>query len=148
MKLLLVPIAALAMVLPAQAQFKSPEDAVKYRKSAFTLMGAHFGRLGAMAQGKVPFDAKIAADNADVLATVVKLPFATFTDDTELMANSEAKPNIWKEMPAFKAAAEKMQGEVAKLQAATKTGDLAQIKIAAGAVGQSCKACHDKFREK
>ena len=148
MKFLLVPLAALAIALPAQAQFKSPEDAVKYRKSAFTLMGAHFGRLAGMAQGKIPFDAKLAAENADVLAAVVKLPYTAFGEGTDLVASTEAKPNIWKEMPAFTAAAEKMQGEVLKLQAAAKTGDLAQLKVAVGGVGQSCKACHDKFREK
>jgi len=148
MKSVLLALAVVAIALPASAQFKSPEDAVKYRKSGFTLMGAHFGRLAGMAQGKTPFDTKIAAENADVLAAVVKLPFTAFGEDTELMANSEAKPNVWKEMPAFKAAAEKMQGEVAKLQAASKTGDLAQLKVAVGAVGQSCKACHDKFRER
>ena len=63
-------LAALACALPAQAQFAKPEDAIKYRKAGFTLMAAHFGRLGAMAQGRVPFDAKAAAENADVLATV------------------------------------------------------------------------------
>ncbi len=148
MRFVLFSLAALAIALPAQAQFKSPEDAVKYRKSAFTLMGAHFGRLAGMAQGKIPFDAKLAAENADVLATVVKLPYSTFGEETATVANSEAKPDIWKETPAFKAAAEKMQGEVLKLQAAAKTGDLAQLKVAVGGVGQSCKACHDKFREK
>ena len=38
----------LAMGLPAQAQFAKPEDAIKYRKASFTVMAAHFGRLGAM----------------------------------------------------------------------------------------------------
>jgi hypothetical protein len=33
----------------AAAQFQKPEDAVKYRKAAFTVMAAHFGRIGAMA---------------------------------------------------------------------------------------------------
>ena len=33
-----------------------------------------------------------------------------------------------------------------KLQAATKTGNLDQIKAAFGPVGQACKACHDNFR--
>ena len=59
------------------------------------------------------------------------------------MASSEAKPEVWKEMPAFKAAAEKMQGEVAKLQAAAKTGDVAQLKVAVGATFQ-CP--HDQVR--
>jgi cytochrome c556 len=54
----------LATALPASAQFQKPEDAVKYRKAGMTLMAAHFGRLGAMAQGKVPFDAAAATANA------------------------------------------------------------------------------------
>lgn len=45
---------ALTMSLPAQAQFAKPEDAVKYRKATFTVMSAHFGRLGAMASGRAP----------------------------------------------------------------------------------------------
>ena len=40
---------ALAMSLPAHAQFAKPEDAVKYRKATFNVMAAHFGRLGAIA---------------------------------------------------------------------------------------------------
>lgn len=47
--------------VPAMAQFQKPEDAIKYRKAALTVMAAHFGRLGAMANEKVPFDAKAAA---------------------------------------------------------------------------------------
>jgi cytochrome c556 len=35
---------------------------------------------------------------------------------------------------------------VAKLNAAAKGGNLDAIKAAAGAVGQSCKACHDAFQ--
>lgn len=39
-----------------------------------------------------------------------------------------------------------MVAEAAKLEAATKTGNLDAIKVAFGAVGGSCKACHDAFR--
>src|SRR5688572_8472363 len=73
--------AALTVALPASAQtapspFAKPEDAVKYRKAAFTLMGAHFGRIGAMAQGRVPFDGTAAAANADLVVALSKLPYA------------------------------------------------------------------------
>jgi cytochrome c556 len=50
--------ALLAMSAPASAQFAKPEDAIKYRQSALFVMGQHFGRVGAMANGRVPFDAK------------------------------------------------------------------------------------------
>ena len=48
-------VATLAISTQAQAQFAKPEDAIKYRKAAFNVMAAHTGRLGAMAQGRVPF---------------------------------------------------------------------------------------------
>ena len=65
-----------SLALPAQAQFAKPEDAIKYRKASFTVMAAHFGRLGAMANGRVPYDAKAAADNADTVSALAKLPWA------------------------------------------------------------------------
>ena len=54
-------VMAMAVTLPARAQFAKPEDAVKYRTGSFTVMAAHFGRLGAMANGRMPYDAKVAA---------------------------------------------------------------------------------------
>ena len=142
---LLSTVATLAS-LPAAAQFQKPEDAIKYRQSAFTVMGNHFSRIAAMAQGKVPFDAKAAADNADIVQTVAKLPFQGFAEGTDKGVPQRAKPEVWKEQAKFKASAEKMQAEVAKLDAAAKTGNLDAIKAAVGAVGSSCKACHDDFR--
>lgn len=141
-------IAALGLVasLPATAQFQKPEDAIKYRQAVFTVMGTHFGRIAAMAQGKAPFDAKAAADNATLVAEMSKLPYTAFGEGTDKGLPQRAKPEVWKEPAKFKAAAEKMQGEVAKLDAAAKSGSLDAIKAAAGAVGQSCKACHDDFR--
>ena len=64
MKKPLALLAALAALtaLPAAAQFQKPEDAIKYRQGAFTIMGNHMARIGAMAQGRTPFDAKVAAD--------------------------------------------------------------------------------------
>ena len=57
-------VIGLASALPAAAQFQKPEDAVKYRKAAYTVMSTHFGRIGAMVQGKVPYDGAAAAANA------------------------------------------------------------------------------------
>lgn len=139
-------IAGLATTLPAAAQFAKPEDAIKYRQSAFTIMATHFGRIAAMAQGKVPFDAKAAADNAVLVVEMSKLPYTAFGDGTDKGLPNRAKPEVWKESAKFKAAAEKMQGEVVKLDAAAKSGSLDAIKAAVSAVGGSCKACHDDFR--
>ncbi len=144
--LTLAAVAGLAAALPAAAQFQKPEDAIKYRKAALTVMGTHFGRIAAMASGKAPFDAAAAQGNAEIVAMMSRLPFAAFIDGTA-SGDTRAKPEIWSEPDKFKAAATKMQEEVVKLNAAAKTGNLDQIKLAVGEVGKSCKACHDNFRK-
>lgn len=138
--------AVTAVSAPAMAQFQKPEDAVKYRKAAFTVMGAHFGRIGAMANGRVPFDAKTVADNAAIVENMSKLPWAGFGEGTD-KGDTRAKPEIWTEQAKFKEGADKMQAEVVKLAAAAKTGNLDNVKAAFGAVGQTCKACHDAYRK-
>ena len=140
-------VAAATLALPAQAQFAKPEDAIKYRQSALTIMANHFGRVGAMASGRAPFDANAAAANAAIAETMSKLPWAAFVEGSGT-GNTRAKPEIWSDNAKFKAAAEKMQGEMSKLAAAAKTGNLDNIKAAFGPVGGACKACHDDFRKK
>jgi cytochrome c556 len=144
--LALTAACALGTALPAAAQFRKPEDAIKYRQSTMTLLGAHFGRVAAMASGRAPFDAKAAADNAALVATLSRLPWSAFGEGTDMALPTRAKPEIWKEAAKFKESADSMVAEVAKLDAAAKSGNLDQIKAAVGAVGRSCKACHDKYQ--
>jgi len=139
-------LAALACALPAQAQFAKPEDAIKYRKNALFVMQQHWARLAAMAQGRVPYDAKLAAENADLVATLAKLPWAAFGEGTD-KGETRAKPEIWKESGKFKEAADKYLVEVQKVQVAAKTGNLDNLKTAFGSAAPTCKACHDNFRK-
>ncbi len=145
--LTLLAISAASLSFSAAAQFAKPEDAVKYRKAALTVTAAHFGRLGAMAQGKAPFDAKSAAENAEIVASMSKLPWAAFGDGTDV-GETKAKPEIWKQNAKFKEAAEKFQTESAKLAAAAKAGKEDTFKAAFSATAGTCKACHDDFRAK
>ena len=137
----------LAMAAPASAQFAKPEDAIKYRQSALSVMGTHFGRVGAMANGRVPFDAKVASDNAEIVATMAKLPWAGFGPGTEGSATNKAKPEIWTEQAKFKESSDKLIAESIKLAAAAKTGNLDALKTAFTATAGTCKACHDAFRK-
>jgi len=135
-----------ATALPAAAQFAKPEDAIKYRKGALFVMGQHFGRVAAMANGKIPFDAKAAAENAEIATAMSKLPYVAFIEGTD-KGDTRAEPKIWSEMDKFKAAATKMQEEMVKLNVAAKSGNLDAIKAAVGETGKSCKACHDNYRK-
>ena len=136
----------LVMATPASAQFAKPEDAIKYRQSALSVMGTHFGRLGAMANGRVPFDAKIAAENADIVADMAKLPWAAFGAGTDKGGNTKAKPEIWTDQAKFKESSDKLIAESTKLAAAAKTGNLDTIKTAFTSTAGTCKTCHDAFR--
>lgn len=138
--------AVVASSVPAMAQFQKPEDAAKYRQGSFTVMAAHFGRLGAMASGKAPYDAKLAQDNAAIVEFMSKLPWAGFTADSQSV-KSKAKPEVWMDKAKFDQGAEKMMTEVAKLNVAAKAGNLDALKAAFGETAKTCKACHDAFRE-
>ena len=138
----------LAMAAPASAQFAKPEDAVKYRQSALSIMGTHFGRLSAMANGKVPFDAKVAAENAQLVAVMARLPWAGFGPGTDKDPRSKARSEVWTEQAKFKTEGDNLVAEADKLAAATKTGNLDALKTSFAATADTCKSCHDAFRNK
>ncbi len=143
LSMIVLAAAGIVAALPAAAQFAKPEDAIKYRQSAMALQGATLGQVFAMANGRVPFDAKVAAENIEIVAMLNRLQFKAFVDGSD-KGDTRAKPEIWTQKDKWAADVAKSQDDVAKLAAAAKTGNLDQIKAA---VGQSCKACHDEFRK-
>ena len=139
-------LAAALFALAANAQWQKPEDAIKYRRAVMTVMANHFGRVAAMANGKIAFDPKAAAGSAEIALTMSKLPFVAFIPGTD-KGETKAEPKIWTEPDKFKTAAEQMQENMVKLQAAVRSGNLDAIKAAVGDTGKACKNCHDNYRE-
>jgi len=139
---------AATVAAPASAQFAKPEDAIKYRQSALFVMGTHFGRIGAMASGKAPYDARVALENAEIVDHMARLPWAGFVPGSDKVGNTKAKPDIWTEQAKFKDHNEKLMAETPKLVAAAKTNNLDNLKAAFQSTAGTCKACHDDFRNK
>ena len=137
--------AAVTLSLPASAQFAKPEDAAKYRQSALFVMSQHFGRIGAMVNGRAPYDAKAAVENAEVVADMAKLPWAGFAPGYDKVSQ-KAKAEIWTEQAKFKEHNEKLVAETTKLVAAAKTNNLDNLKTAFASTAGTCKACHDSYR--
>ena len=150
MKLQKLVLAGTATVLAigagvAYAQFQKPEDAIKYRQSAFTVMANSFGKIGAVVKGEAPYNKDEVAKNAAIVAMMSTLPWQAFGPGTE---GGKAQPAIWSDNSKFKAAGDKMQLAVVDLNKAAQSGDLESIKKAFGAAGATCKGCHDDFKKK
>ncbi|MEY3464903.1 MAG: cytochrome c [Gammaproteobacteria bacterium] len=142
-------VVALVGTLAAGAVFA--QDArvaqqIKYRQGAYTVLGAQFGMMGAMASGKAPFDAnafRVAAERAAFMSTVVPDVFPAGSD----VGNTKAKADIWKNQAEFQKLMTDLRDKTAALSAAAKTANnVDAVKAAFGAAGQACKACHDKYK--
>lgn len=148
---LLTLLACAAIAAPAVAQsppdFSKPEDAIKYRRGALTVMGEHFSRIGAVVKGARPYDAKRVANDAAIVEQMSSLPWQAFVKGSD-MGETRAKPEIWQNEKSFQEKAQSMQSAVAKLSTVAKSGDQAALKTAFGDAAGTCKACHDDFRSK
>ena len=130
---------------PSLAQFAKPEDAVKYRQSALTLIASHFGRMQPVVRGQAPYDAEQIKANVQLLRTLATLPWPAFGAGTE---GGGARAEIWQDADGFRQKQQDFLASVDKLSAAADSGDLAQLRAAYGNVGASCKACHDAYRQR
>ena len=129
----------------AFAQFQNAEKAIEYRQSVMTIIGTHFGRIGAVVKGSVPYNKDDVSKNAEIVTMMSALPWQAFGPGTE---GGKAKPEVWSDNAKFKAAADKMQLAVVDLNKAAQSGDQESIKKAFGAAGATCKGCHDDFKKK
>ena len=132
----------------AYAQFARTDDAIKYRQAVMFLIGQHMGRMAAVVKGKQPHNREDFAQNAALVETLAKLSWDAFlvagSDKGDTKMKSEALNNQNK----FKQAAQNTETEVAKLVSAAKSGDFNSIRAQFGAVGKSCKNCHEQFRSR
>lgn len=76
-------VAAAGACLPASAQWRRPEDEIKYHQANMAVMARHFGRLHAMGQGETPYDTRAASDNAAVVFVLAKLPWSALHEWTD-----------------------------------------------------------------
>ena len=149
MKLLAAAVAVAALggaSLEAIAQAK-PDVLVKQRQAAMVLQGKYLGPIGAMLKGAVPYNADIVARNATFLENLARMPWDGF-DPTASGEKSKTKPEAFTEMAKFKAAADTLETETAKLGAAARAKDEAGVRATFGGVAKACGACHDAYREK
>lgn len=144
-----LPALALLLALaPAAQAFDNKDDAIHYRQSVFTLVAAHFGEMGAMVKGKVPFDEATFLYRAKSLAALSKMPLEGFLYPGSDKGKTKAKEAVWQNMDEFKKHLTHFQNDAANLEKAAETGQMDVIKPAFLTTAKNCKACHSDFKNR
>jgi cytochrome c556 len=117
-------------------------DAYQDRHMAMEMVGDAMKPLGAMAKKAAPFDAAVVKASATTIAENLKKASTLFPAGSG-GGESRAKPEIWTDGAAF---AKGMQDAQAAAVALQSVSDEAAFGPALGALGASCKGCHDKYR--
>jgi cytochrome c556 len=130
----------------AFAQAK-PDVMVAQRQAAMKLQGKYLGPIGAMMKGAIPYNADVVALNATFLENLARMPWDGFDASTK-GEKSKAKPEVFSEAAKFRAAADTLEAETAKLGTAARAKNEAGVKAAFGGVAKACGSCHDAYREK
>jgi len=147
--------AAFAQAPPAPGAGATPpgptpaERAIEYRQAVYKVVSGNFGPLTQAAQGKAEFKPEAAAKNALRLAQI-----ATFVGDAYPDVSKDGKtralPAIWSNRKEFDQIAADLATHTKTLAEVVENSSSAgdELKAAVAAVGNDCKACHDKFRSK
>ncbi len=147
----LLPLVATTLMLAlgsaAVAQVP-PAKVMEAREANFKQIGKAFKAIRDQYSSGKP-DAAIIQKNAAVIANLAPQITSWFPAGTGPSAGkTEALPAIWEKPADFKAAANRLVTESAKLKTLADAGDLAGAGAQVKAVGASCGGCHDNFKKK
>lgn len=154
MKLKNIAAAALALGITSSALAQAigkPEDQIRWRQSAYHTMAWSAGRIKANIEGS--YNKEQVVEAANVIQAIANSKMgALFQPNTNAgkgWKETRVKPEFFKpenreELGRVAGGFGKEANEMARVAA---TGDLGAIKAQFGKLGESCKACHDKFRK-
>lgn len=141
------PASSQAQLEASAAPAGSAKASVEERERLMDIFKEASGNMGKMIKGETPFDAAAFQAAADTLAEHADKPWQHYTEESA-KEESDAKPEVWSKPEQFKQQAEKFIAATVALKTAAAQGNLDAVKKPFGEVGQSCKACHDSFRQK
>ena len=142
---------AAALTGPLSAADDPLAKAIKARQGEMQLRSFNAGPLFGMAKGDIDYDADLANQLAGNLKLLLELDMGRSwpqgSDNESYPGKTTSLPKIWTTYPEIGNYGKKYATAVNELAAAAGNGrDALRSKI--GALGKSCKGCHDEFREK
>jgi cytochrome c556 len=146
---LLLASAALASAAHAEGGPPSKGDmAVEYRKSVYEVLAWNFGPMGAMAQGKAPYNAAEFARRAERVAALAPMLTEAFPPESQAVKDTKLKAEAWSNRADFDAKLKDLIDRSAALATVAKGGDFEKSKAAFFDTANACKACHEKYKVK
>lgn len=137
----------LAGTAVAQNAQSRADQLVRYRQSMYNVLGANFGPMANVVQGKAPYDARDFAMRAERVAFIAAMLPEGFVAGSESGKPTAARPEIWRDRAEFDRLLKDMQSKVGVLSDTAKGAkSVADVKTAFVAAGQACKNCHQKFK--
>lgn len=132
----------------AQHAFNDADKAVEYRQKALSVMQNNFAYMGDMIKGDMPFDLAIFTERAETVAKLASVPWVGFSQEGAMPGNNtDALPAIWDNWDDFQERATQLQANADKLASAANSGDRGQIRDAFMQTADSCKGCHDQYKD-
>jgi cytochrome c556 len=132
--------AAVAQVPPAKV--------IETRQANYKQIGKAFKAIRDQYKSDAPDLATIQKNAAIIAALAPQIPSWFPAGTGPSAGKTEALPAIWEKPADFKAAANRLATESAKLKTLADAGDLAGAGAQVKAVGASCGGCHDNFKKK
>jgi cytochrome c556 len=142
-------LAVLTLTTAAWAQQgPRPEQLIKWRQSAYQVIGWNSGRIKASLDGSYNKDEVVKAANA--IASIANSGLgALFPPGTETgkgWHDTTVKPTLFTNGARAGELAGNFAREATQLAALAQAGDAAAVKEQYGKLTRTCKACHDDFR--
>lgn len=134
----------------ALAQADADKD-IEYRQGVYRAMEWNLSELAAQVQGRSEFDAADfvrRAGRVAFLGGIVPEGFANADSARGTEVETRASYRIWQQKEEFDQLMAHMQQRGQRLyEAAQMAEDSDELRPLLGRLAQSCKACHDKYRD-
>lgn len=147
-----VAVTALAACFaPTFVSADAADDAIDARRGYYQVVKHNAGMLFGMAKGNIAYDAAQAQTFADNLKALADMNTGSMwpqgSDNASKPGKTRALPVAWETYPAILEKQEAFKAASANM-AANVGGGLDALLGNIGALGASCKGCHDNYRAK
>jgi len=144
-KIFFATIAASVFSIGLSQSANADQHEIKFRKSIMKAVGGTMGGLAAVLKKQAPaIHAVPLAHTMYELSKVVPHIYPEGSDFGE----TAALPVIWEKPADFKKAIAAFQAAALNLSKVSHDNDMSTFGPAFGALGKSCKGCHETFRKK